>query len=80
MNKHNLAEMLRQRQYQKGLVPEKLIRQLSDDEIINSYITCPDCGAKQVSSSTQLTAIIEAASCVDDFFAGCDAVSAGHGH
>jgi hypothetical protein len=48
MLKTNLANALRQRQYELGEVSRKLIDALSDDQIIDSYITCSCCGEKQV--------------------------------
>jgi hypothetical protein len=80
MTKHDLAKRLRQRQYEKGLVPKKLIRRLSDDQIIDSYITCANCGTKQVNDPVALATIIQAASSVEDFFAACDALGTGHVH
>ncbi len=57
MDKHQLAQELRQRQYDKGLVPRRLIDSLSDDDIIDSYITCSGCQEKQVDSQKLETAI-----------------------
>ena len=48
MDKHQLAQELRQRQYGRGLVEKKYIDALSDNDIIDSYITCSACGAKLV--------------------------------
>ena len=48
MDKHQLAQELRHRQYANGLVAKKYIDALSDDDIIESYITCAGCGAKLV--------------------------------
>ncbi len=48
MDKHQLAKALRHRQYARGLVQKKYIDALSDDDIIDSYITCAEYGAKLV--------------------------------
>jgi hypothetical protein len=71
MDKHQLAQELRQRQYNKGLVPRRMIDALSDDDIIDSYITCSDCGEKQVEGQI-LENAIEAAHNSDQFFSLCD--------
>jgi hypothetical protein len=54
MDKHQLAQELRQRQYARGLVKKKYIDALSDNDIIDSYITCSGCGG----SSSRLTNLI----------------------
>jgi hypothetical protein len=48
MDRYLLAQQLRQRQYNIGIVERHLIDSLSDDEIIDCYITCSCCGEKQV--------------------------------
>jgi hypothetical protein len=48
MNKHRLARWLRERQYTHGEISRSLIDAPSDDEIIDSYVTCSCCGEKQV--------------------------------
>ena len=48
MDKHQLAQELRQRQYARGLVKKQYIDALSDHAIIESYSTCSGCGAKFV--------------------------------
>jgi hypothetical protein len=76
---HRLAEELRQRQYAKGLVDRRIIDEISDDDLIDSYITCPDCGGKQVNEK-QLEAAIREARDAEDFFALCDAFSRSSPH
>jgi hypothetical protein len=44
----NWPRILRQRQYTGGLVKKKYIDALSDNDIIDSYITCSGYGAKFV--------------------------------
>jgi hypothetical protein len=48
MDKHQLVQELRQRHYARGLVKKKYIAALSDNDIIDSSITCSGCGAKFV--------------------------------
>ncbi len=71
MNKKLLAEELRERQIAFGEVPVEIIKSLSDDDIIDSYITCSDCGEKIVDQRT-LKRIIFKSRDVDDFFRLCD--------
>ncbi len=71
MLKHVLAQQLRQRQYEQNLVPRSMVDALSDDEIIDTYITCSGCGEKQVTPEELVNAIAMA----DDagmFFSICD--------
>lgn len=60
MDKQQLAQALRQRQYSSGLVPRHLIDALPDDEIIDSYNTCSHCGKKQVNAQNLESAIQQA--------------------
>lgn len=71
MEKHQLAHELRQRQYDNGILDRSVIAALSDDEIIDCYITCSDCGEKQVPSSA-LGYVIELALNVNHFLDICD--------
>jgi hypothetical protein len=73
MLKHNLANQLRQRQYRYGQVDRKIIDSLSDDQIIDCYITCSCCGEKQVDENI-LPIAINQASDSDHFFAICDII------
>ncbi|SRR6266567_1756240 len=57
MDKHKLAHELRRRQYDVGLVDRHIIDSLSDDDIIDSYITCSCCGEKQVNAQNLERAI-----------------------
>jgi hypothetical protein len=77
MIKEMLARELRQRQYNLGKTDKCLIDLLSDDQIIDSYITCSCCGEKQVNVA-QLPNIIKQARNVDEFFALCDLISKVH--
>ena len=65
MNKAHLATELRQRQYAKGLVPRRTIDDLSDDEIIDSYVTCSGCGRKMVTPQALREIILEAESTLE---------------
>lgn len=71
MEKHQLAQELRQRQYHLDLVDRHMIDTISDDEIIGSYITCSDCGERQVTSQ-ELKIIIRLATTVRQFFDFCE--------
>lgn len=44
MNKKQLAEILRKRQFQSGYVSEEKVMGLTDEQIIKSYILCSNCG------------------------------------
>jgi hypothetical protein len=48
MLKSSLAKELKRRQYNLGKAPSHIIRALSDDQIIDCYITCSCCGEKWV--------------------------------
>lgn len=53
-----------------GQVDPAIIRTVSDDGIIDAYITCSCCGEKQVTGKALLRAIEQAAD-ADDFLAIC---------
>lgn len=72
MLKKELAQQLRQKQYDIGIIDKKRIDNIPDDEIIDCYITCSGCGEKQVDVE-QLNKIIEKSSNTDEFFAMYDA-------
>lgn len=74
MQKHELATQLRLRQYARELVPRKLIDALSDDQIIETYITCSDCGVRCVSEQELQTAI-RMSDTADSFLALTESVS-----
>ena len=71
LEKHQLAQELRQRQYNLGTLERRLIDEIPDDEIIDSYITCSCCGEKQVTPQALETAIGFAAN-VDQFADFCE--------
>jgi hypothetical protein len=75
MLKADLANELRQRQYKKKLIPRKMIDSVTDDEIIDSYITCSCCGEKQVEDLNQLEQIIVDSGNSDDFLQRCESVA-----
>src|SRR5260221_4700340 len=60
MDKHLLAQQLRQRQYAHGYLPRHLIVAVSDEDMIDSYITCSCCGEKQVTSRQLEVAVAQA--------------------
>jgi|RhiMetdeSRZDD1v2_1073273.scaffolds.fasta_scaffold719562_2 hypothetical protein len=72
-----LAYALRQRQHAFGQVPDEMIEALSDDAIIDSYITCSCCGRKQVTPQ-QLSLAIALATDTESFFTFCDQLSGHH--
>jgi hypothetical protein len=74
MEKYRLAQDLRKRQYKAGLIDRRIVEALSDDDIIDSYITCSCCGEKQV-QEPQLTAVIARAANTDEFFDLCETVA-----
>lgn len=57
MDKHVVAQQLRQRQYPPGLRARGVIDVVSDDDSIDSYLTCACCGEQQV-TPLQLEAAI----------------------
>jgi hypothetical protein len=71
MTKHDLAEALRLRQRAHGELQDSVIDACSDDDIINSYITCDCCGEKQIEGELLEFAISECES-ADHFFDLCD--------
>jgi hypothetical protein len=71
MLKNELAIQLRERQLKFGQAPKALIDACSDEQIIDSYITCSQCGDKEV-TAPQLTAAIRQANNVDEFFNICE--------
>jgi hypothetical protein len=81
MNKAQLAQGLRQRQYAQGYIPRRMIDATSDEDIIDSYITCSCCGEKQV-TPLELERAIEQASDAYHFLVLCDekARTASRGH
>lgn len=44
MQKEEFAKKLRKRQIEYGIVPEYIVNGLSDEEIIDSYRICSNCG------------------------------------
>lgn len=74
MEKHQLAQELRQRQYNAGILEKHVIDAVPDDEIIDSYITCSDCGEKQV-TPRELRVAIELAASAEQFFVYCESLA-----
>lgn len=48
------------------------LQSISDEEIIDSYITCSCCGERQMKDKGQLDLIIAASNSVDEFFDLCN--------
>jgi hypothetical protein len=79
MKKRTLAKALRRQQiaaWAKGELPTtrkdwpRIVRSLSDHDIIWSYVTCSNCGAAP--SPTELENAIRQACCVAEFFSLLD--------
>jgi hypothetical protein len=79
MTAAELASELRQRQYALARVEPYLIERLSDEEIIECYVTCSHCGARWVTSELLPRAIAQADD-ADDFLVYCSFLSALHAH
>ncbi len=75
MDKSQLVGQLRQRQYELGIAPQPAIDALTDDDIIDCYITCSGCGNKFI-PERELPTAIERARDVDEFLL----LSSGHSH
>ncbi|MFA5135511.1 MAG: hypothetical protein WC505_07035 [Patescibacteria group bacterium] len=71
MSKEALAKLLRKRLIKAGLVPTELVNRVSDDAIIDSYITCSGCHTKIVTSEELVAAVAQARS-TEHFFELCD--------
>ncbi len=67
MERHALADDLRAAQIRLGQIPTEVIRELPDEVIIDSYITCSCCGEKQV-EGTDLDLLIASADDTEHFF------------
>ncbi len=74
-----LASQLRRRQYAIGQVERHQLDSLSNDEIIDCYVTCCDCGHKQVEGARLQRAIAQASD-ADEFFVICDQLAKPHEH
>jgi hypothetical protein len=79
MTKTELASQLRRRQLERGLVPKWMVEMLDDDAIIDSYVTCAECGVKQAEGA-ELARIIAESHCAEDFFDLCNEAAKGHKH
>jgi len=79
MTKTELAAQLRQRQLDRGLVPQWMVEMLDDDAIIDSYVTCAECGVKQAEGA-ELERIIAESHCAEDFFDRCNEAAKGRAH
>jgi hypothetical protein len=66
MRKKDLATALRKKQLDLGLAPAWVVKRLSDDLIVDSYMTCSDCG-ERFKSIGETEACIESATDVDHF-------------
>lgn len=64
MNRNSLALALI---LDSNLVPASIVAKTSDDDMIDSYITCACCGEKSVTSNAELNRIILASKNVEEF-------------
>ncbi len=79
MEKQQLAQDLRQRQYAAGMVDRRLIDLISDDQMIDSYLICSCCGKKQVTDQEKEEALLLATNS-QQFFDFCDAFAGARNH
>jgi hypothetical protein len=79
MTKTELASQLRRRQLERGLVPTWMVEMLDDDAIIDSYVTCAECGVKQAEGA-ELARLIAESHCAEDFFDRCNEAAKGLKH
>src|SRR6185437_7451968 len=77
MNKHILAQQLRQRQVRLGYFSREFAAKIPDDVMIDCYITCHCCGQKQVEGA-DLNRIILEATTSDEFLDLCNNASKIH--
>lgn len=71
MRKSTLAKQLRKRQYQCDELPKHVVDSLSNEEIIDCYITCSCCGKKLV-TELELAYTIDIAENSEDFLDICE--------
>jgi hypothetical protein len=67
MRKKDLASTLRKKQLELSLAPAWVVKRLSDEQIVDCYMTCADCG-KRFKSIGETEACIDFATDVDHFF------------
>ncbi len=75
MEKRQLAQELRERQYKTGYVDRRVIDRLADADIIESYITCSQCHQRYVTPAEEAAALTMAAN-ADQFLEMCERVAA----
>lgn len=73
-----LANGLRKRIALTEIVPKKVIRSLSDDEVYDAYLTCPKCSEKLCKTELLLQQIIIGARTAVRFSKACDMLLAIH--
>jgi hypothetical protein len=56
-----------------------MVEMLDDDAMIDSYVTCAECGVKQAEGS-DLDRLIAASHCAEDFFDRCNEAAKGRPH
>jgi hypothetical protein len=80
MTTSELAAQLRKRLIDRKLVDPSLLHSISDDQVIDSYITCSCCSEKQVNDSAALARIIERSDSAVTFLKLCNAEKTKHRH
>jgi hypothetical protein len=70
MRKLELAKQLRQRLYEDKSTVKSTVDALSDDEVIDSYVTCSRCGKKEIGEEELRRAITHAGD-IDQFIKAC---------
>jgi hypothetical protein len=71
MIKAELAAHLRKRLIDRQLVDASKLRGVSDDDVIDSFVTCSYYGKRQVADADELARIIDRADSVEAFFDLC---------
>ena len=72
MTRNQLAARLRRRQLALRHVPAAMVAALSDDEILDAYVTCSGCGERLLGGAA-LEAAIATSDDADQFFRACEA-------
>lgn len=77
MKLKDLADELRERQYDLGHVPRFVIDTLSDEQLLGCYTRCADCG-EPFASNRVISAFVREARNAAEFHAMLDEVSGRH--
>ena len=77
MKKKEVADAIRLHLTLKELLPTDILEERSDDEIIEAFITCPDCDEKTIDDET-LAEIIRDSKTIEGFFALIEVLTSEH--